>query len=66
MGNTDSHKGKWLVVEKKDRHAVHCITWSEERANDWIEKYGDSNIFIDKSLNKDSFIAVPASITTKN
>ena len=45
----------YKVVEKKNKHAVHCITWSEERGNQWIEKYGDSKIFTDKTLTKKSF-----------
>jgi hypothetical protein len=43
------------VVEKKDQHAVHLITWSKQRGEMWIEKYGDSRIFTDKSLTKESF-----------
>lgn len=49
---------KWAVVEKENYHAVHCYTWSEERCKEWIEKYGDSGMFTDKTLNKDSFAYV--------
>jgi hypothetical protein len=48
----------WKVVEKENPLAVHCLTWSEERAEYWIDKNGDSGRFMDKSLTKDSFIAV--------
>jgi hypothetical protein len=43
------------VVEKNDHNAVHLITWSKERGEMWIEKYGDSGAFTDKSLTKESF-----------
>jgi len=43
------------VREKDNSLAVHCITWSKERAQQWIDRYGDSGIFTDKSLTKDSF-----------
>lgn len=43
------------VVEKNDNYAVHCLTWSKERGEEWIEKYGNSEMFTDKTLNKDSF-----------
>lgn len=43
------------VVEKNNHNAVHLLTWSEQRGLDWIEKYGDSGMFMDKTLNKDSF-----------
>jgi len=46
-----SHK----VVEKDNHLAVHCLTWSEERGLKWIEKYGDSKMFTDKTLTKKSF-----------
>lgn len=49
---------KFKVVEKKNRHHVHCLTWSYERGLDWIERYGDSKIFMDKTLTKDSFEVV--------
>ena len=45
----------WYVVEKKNHNAVHSKTWSERRGNEWIEQYGDSKIFIDKTLTKQSF-----------
>lgn len=46
---------KYKVVEKKNPYAVHCITWSYEQAKKWIEKYGNSGIFTDKTLNVSSF-----------
>ena len=46
---------EYKVVEKKNPLAVHCITWSEERAKLWIETRGDSKMFDDKTLTKDSF-----------
>lgn len=45
----------YRVVEKADHDAVHLITWSRERGLEWIKKYGDSGIFINKTLTKDSF-----------
>ena len=48
----------WRVVEKKDHNAIHCLTWSKERAMQWIEEYGDSGIFMDKALTKESFEVV--------
>lgn len=45
----------YKVVEKNNYHAVHCYTWSHERGLEWIEKYGDSKMFDDKTLTKDSF-----------
>lgn len=46
---------RWKVVEKKDHNAVNCYTWSKERGLEWIDKYGDSKMFIDKTLTRDSF-----------
>lgn len=46
---------KYKVVEKNNHLAVHLITWSKERGEQWIEKYGDSGIFTDKTLTRDSF-----------
>ncbi len=46
---------QYKVVEKNDHNAVYCITWSFERGLEWIEKYGDSGMFIDKTLTKESF-----------
>ena len=43
------------VVEKNNINALHCLTYSLERAKQWIEKYGDSNMFMDKTLTKESF-----------
>lgn len=45
----------YKVVEKDNHDAVHLITWSKERGEEWIDEYGDSKIFTDKSLTKDSF-----------
>lgn len=45
----------YYVVEKKNENAVHIKTWSLQRGYDWIEKYGDSAMFMNKSLNKGSF-----------
>ena len=49
---------KWVVVEKENYNAVHCYTWTEQRAIEWIEKYGNSGMFTDKTLNSDSFTYV--------
>lgn len=46
------------VVEKDNKLAVHCHTWSKERAEQWIERYGDSKMFTDKTLTKQSFIVI--------
>lgn len=46
------------VVEKNNTLAVHCLTWSKERAEHWIERYGDSKMFMDKTLTKESFVVV--------
>ena len=46
---------KYKVVEKNNRNAVHCLTWSIERGLMWIEKYGNSGMFDNKELTKDSF-----------
>ena len=43
------------VVEKHNHNAVHLLTWSKSRGEEWIETYGDSKMFMDKSLTKDSF-----------
>jgi hypothetical protein len=51
---------KYKVVEKNNPNAVHCLTWSLERGKQWIEKYGDSGMFTNKSLTKDSFEVVKA------
>lgn len=57
----DMDKGsmsRWKVVEKDEPNAVHLYTWSKERCEEWIEEYGDSKMFDDKTLTKDSFMAV--------
>lgn len=51
------------VVEKDNKLAVHCHTWSKERAEQWIERYGDSKMFTDKTLTKQSFIVVEDQLT---
>jgi len=47
--------GNFKVVEKENNNAIHCITWSKERGLKWIEKYGNSRTFDDKTLTKESF-----------
>lgn len=49
---------EFKVIEKNNALAVHCITWSRERAQEWIERYGDSGIFADKTLRRDSFCII--------
>ena len=49
---------EFKVIEKDNALAVHCITWSRERAQEWIERYGDSGIFTDKTLRRDSFCII--------
>ena len=44
----------YKVVEKDNEFAVHFITWNFERGQAWIEKYGDSKMFTDKTLTKSS------------
>lgn len=46
---------QFKVVEKNNHNAVHLLTWSIERGKLWIEQYGDSKMFMDKSLTKNSF-----------
>lgn len=53
----------WAVVEKANPLAVHCLTWSKERAEQWIERYGDSKMFMDKTLTRDSFEFRPPKVT---
>ena len=43
------------VVEKNNPNALHAICYSRNGAEVWIEKYGDSKMFMDKTLTKDSF-----------
>lgn len=50
---------KWSVVEKANPLVVHCLTWSKQRAEEWIERYGDSKMFDDKTLTKASFEVRP-------
>jgi hypothetical protein len=47
--------GTHKVVEKNNVHALHAICWSYSQAEKWINKYGDSGMFTNKSLKKDSF-----------
>ena len=49
---------EFKVVEKDNPLAVHCLTWSRQRGEEWIEKYGDSKMFMDKTLTRDAFIVV--------
>lgn len=49
---------EFKVIEKNNALAVHCITWSREQAQEWIERYGDSGIFTDKTLRRDSFCII--------
>lgn len=51
---------KWKVVEKANHNAVYCLTWSYQRGLEWIEQYGNSGMFIDKTLSKESFEVVRA------
>lgn len=48
---------EYKVVEK-GKKIVHLITWSRKRGEEWIERYGDSKIFMDKTLTKESFEVV--------
>lgn len=50
---------EYQVIEKTNPLAVHCITWSLERGEQWIERYGDSKMFMDKTLTKSSFKVIP-------
>ena len=50
----------YKVIEKNNPLAVHCLTWSAERGETWIETYGNSKMFDDKTLNKNSFKVVKA------
>ncbi len=49
---------EYQVIEKDNPLAVHCITWSIERGSKWIARYGDSKMFMDKTLTKESFVVV--------
>jgi len=49
---------EYQVIEKNNPLAIHCITWSLERGLYWIEKYGNSGMFTDKTLTKNSFKVV--------
>lgn len=48
----------YIVVERENINAVHCITWSLERGKHWIETYGDSGMFMNKTLTKNSFVTI--------
>lgn len=43
------------VIEKENENALHAICSSMESAKKWIEKYGNSKMFMDKTLTKESF-----------
>jgi hypothetical protein len=47
---------EYKVVEKNNPLALHLLTYSIEAGNRWIQIYGDSKMFMDKSLTKESFI----------
>jgi hypothetical protein len=49
---------EYVVREKTNTLAIHCITWSQARGEQWIDQYGDSKMFMDKSLTRDSFEVV--------
>lgn len=49
---------RFKVVEKDNIHALHLLTWSYERGLLWIEKYGNSGMFTDKTLTKESFVVL--------
>lgn len=52
---------RYEVREKDNPLAVHLITWSKQRGEEWIERYGDSKMFVDKTLTKNSFEVVEVS-----
>lgn len=56
---------RYKVVEKENHNVIHCYTWSEDRGEQWIEKYGDSKMFTDKTLTKDSFEVIQAAPAPK-
>ena len=43
------------VIEKLNPLAIHAHCYSQESAEKWIERYGNSQMFTDKTLTKDSF-----------
>lgn len=49
----------WKIVERANPNALHALCDSRERAQFWIDTYGDSGIFTDKTLTRDSFEIVP-------
>lgn len=51
----------YKVVEKNNHLAVHCLTWSRSRGEHWIDRYGDSKMFMDKTLTKQSFEVIKVS-----
>ncbi len=46
------------VVEKDNPLALHGVCYSQESAERWIERYGDSRMFNNKTLTKESFKVV--------
>lgn len=46
---------QYKVIEKQNKNALHAICYSFDGAIKWIERYGNSKMFMDKTLNKDSF-----------
>jgi hypothetical protein len=49
----------YAVVEKKNHNAIHAACYSEQSAQDWIDKkapdYCAKGYFMDKTLKADSF-----------
>lgn len=45
----------WIVREIDSPMAVHLHTYSKERGLAWIEEYGDSGMFMNKTLRRTSF-----------
>ena len=50
---------KYLIIEKANPLAVHCICDTRERAQRWIDvnapEYARKGYFMDKTLTADSF-----------
>lgn len=51
---------KFKVVEKQNHNAVHLITWSRKRGEQWIKENGNKGWFTDKTLTAESFEVTPA------
>ena len=45
----------WIVREISNPLIVHLHTYCKERGLAWIEEYGDSSMFMDKTLCRASF-----------